>query len=510
MLSGSNSPADPPDAICKSLLQVLNTWDASCQHDADRLLDPLTRDLTPSVAQLSTDTKEEKQSIYTMITAVQAAVRCVREREKGAAEQAVVCVGALLARLSKNAPPTCRRGPHKPGPRPRTVFIRHDGVTRRVQCPADSPPLTASALRELIETRFPKIRMVDTQHDSALPAVDVRDPCSGIWYRLEDVDDLTDGSLLRVSQDSDDAAHERGLPSAHPPTPSHEQQPIIGNTSDTHIHKTPQPHKKPPAPQPPRTTSTSAQTDDTPPPPPHSSPLDAITAEISDITTATTSIEDRLNHFREIIDALASDAAARGVSAHAPASAHLAALRADANALNADIAQRRATLDRARPRWKAAWARGLEDIVAQQTALSRHESLAVELDAARTEVAETVEKVLSVAEMLEKRRKDAADTTAFVPAVLTAEEVESARLTPVLDELKLAIVAKAGGTIDRLEGVERWAEIRQWKLQAEREHGENLLKWIRQAVLKETGGVERVEQARAEKDAEHRRAVMSN
>ncbi|KAJ3184597.1 hypothetical protein HDU87_003999 [Geranomyces variabilis] len=386
----------------------------------------------------------------------------------------------------------------------RTIFIKHGDVIRRVQLPAESPSLTATALCELIDSRFPNTRMVHTLHDNDLPVVDVRDPCSGIWYQLEDVDDLIDGALLRVSQNSDNAHEVRTFPPAKKQYATRKQQPITSNTPVTHAHTNPQPPKKLSSPQPPQTASTSVQTDDTRPP--QSSPLDAITAEISDITTATTSIEDRLNHFREIIDALASDAAAQGMSAHAPATAHLAALRADAGSLSADIAQRRATLDRARPRWKAAWARGLEDIVAQQTALSRHESLAVELDAARAEVAETVEKILSVAEMLKKRRKGAG---VFVPTVLTAEEVESARLTPVFEELKLAIVAKAGGTIDRLEGVTRWADIRQWKLQAERDHGENLLKWIRQAVLKETGGLERVEQVRAEKDAEHRREGLS-
>ncbi|KAJ3161081.1 hypothetical protein HDU86_007701 [Geranomyces michiganensis] len=515
MLSSSQSfNPTPPATICKSLLQVLNTWDTT-RHDPHSLDLPM-QSLARTAAQVAlSGNKDEKRDVCELISAVETAVQHVRMRKTGAAEQAAVCVGALLAALSKKKTLSdCHFGLQDSGPRPRTMFIRHGGVTRRVRFPTDGPPLTAKGLGEMIDARFPSIHIPSPLHEDELPAVDVRDPCSGVWYRLEDVDDLTDGVLMRVGrEDADDVREERG-PTARQPSAGSKKPST--STSDKHIRAIPPHHS---APKPPHSASTSTQTDNTTTPPaspPHPTPLDSITTELALITTDTNSIEDRLQRFREIIDALASDAAAtassRGYSsAQAPtkiSAAQLAALRADGDALNADIARRRATLEHARPRWKAAWARGLEDIVAQQTALSRHENMAVELEGARVEMAETVEKILSVAEMLAKRETDA-EGSPFVPAVLSAEEAESARLAPVLDELKVAVVA-AAGSADRLEEAERWAEVRQWKLQAEKDYGESLLKWIRQAALKETGGIERVERMRTEKDAEHRRAVLSN
>ncbi|KAI8907711.1 actin interacting protein 3-domain-containing protein [Powellomyces hirtus] len=525
MLSSTLSlfPDSPSDSItlCKTLLQLLNSWDI---HSSPQHLSAVRDDLIQATNQtLASETDDAAASrlsaVQGLVEHIGTAILKLTEGNGSSAAAAVSHTGELLRQLTlldaartevitkkTDAARSSDVPQEADGAAPHDhciLFLQFGCETRRAR---HMNPLTTETLRETIVATFPAL-LGSPALQSGFPAVYIQDGPSQVWYQLEDLREVTDRTLLRIGngvgggKGRSDCLVQRQPTSHGPYTPN-----LISAMNDQQAQV--QSLRKSLATL--RRQYTQMQTSfEKEIKTMHAQARSlhgmlclengearqAISTGMKVMSESSKSIKDRLEVLKEITETLRVDVSRRV----RPGIEHMAALWDDAGRLSKDIVAVRSLADSARPKWKATWAKELEDIVAQQTFLSKQDDAAAQLQATHSDVMETLQTIQSVSDLLRDQDKDPGDAPVILCSTLTIEEAEHVKLAPVLSELKQAIRAERSS--NRLESIQQGEKIRQWKRRAERDHGDHLQAQLQAVSLRDTGGVEEVERSRASKDA---------
>ncbi|KAJ3301085.1 Bud site selection protein 6 [Blyttiomyces sp. JEL0837] len=217
------------------------------------------------------------------------------------------------------------------------------------------------------------------------------------------------------------------------------------------------------------------------------------------------SLTPRLQDLREVVEELRLDVTLRRVR---PSRVHVERAVAESQEIAATTQKLQELLDSVRPDWKAGWEAELQQIVQEQGYLKESERCVGEVEEDCGEVIEVLSALMLVVEMFEDGRKGTGGgenreiAAARFKGVLSTEEiVEGYRA--MLEEMKITVDGE-GHSERRMRALQRAERLRRWEAAAKVEAGtlttefEKELRAVVNGVggLKNTGGVERVEETR--------------
>ncbi|KAI9099916.1 actin interacting protein 3-domain-containing protein [Phlyctochytrium arcticum] len=235
----------------------------------------------------------------------------------------------------------------------------------------------------------------------------------------------------------------------------------------------------------------------------------ALLAEKESIEHENTLLQDRLTHLTHIVDTLRMDVTRKADPAKL--FARWEAAHTECQSLMAGMTAFVKNLDSVRPRWKNTWEQELQGIVREQAYLKKKEGCSVELEEEQERVMEILQKVGLVIEMAVTTSDPTAPKPALELDVLSADELQTVGLAPILSQIQLASSGSQEDSDRRLKALKVSESVRQWErsidARAAKTFEQELVGVVHGDTLKKTGGVAHVDRLRARKDAAHRKTA---